>query len=462
MSRTHPRDVHRRRHRLLDIFRGVIGGLLSPALAVLGRGVGRRRTRRRLAAGSHVGDTPMRAAGSASPSDPVASASRARSRTRIAAPRARSRAPIAAQRDPEFSVVRVLPDFSPRDYADTFAALQLSAPGKVLDLVPARLLCADVFERMAASWTASPDAMPRLGILLSFERWVMLREAALASLQPLTARGVQLEIFYAEQASAGGVADWFAHDLFVHNVRAAIATLTARWHPCANWPLVISTLGRLARSCTPADELPGLLTQIAALALSCGGAVEAASLASEALFYLPKSASATRGQALRELGTALICQEQTAAGLAFLDQAFAVAAEAEAPDIGASALCHSGLCALNHGDYPAAARRFRRAIELLSPPVRRPHLVALAHHNLAVALMHQGERDAAEYHVRTALALRPDPESHLAEEDRILLAKLCALRGDRPAPQARSAGAKLVPITSGSRPTHPRASEVEM
>ena len=43
--------------------------------------------------------------------------------------------------------------------------------------------------------------------------------------------------------------------------------------------------------------------------------------------------------------------------------------------------------------------------------------------SLAVALMHQG-RPGAEYHARTALALRPDQESHLAERDRILLAKL--------------------------------------
>jgi ATP/maltotriose-dependent transcriptional regulator MalT len=194
--------------------------------------------------------------------------------------------------------------------------------------------------------------------------------------------------------------------------------------------LVIDTLARLARAYTPAGELPELLTRIAALALSCGGAVEAATLAGEALLYLPETATAARSQALRELGTALLCQEQTAAGLVYLDQAFNVAAEAEVPDIGPSALCHSGLCALNHGDYPAAERRFRRAIELLLPPIRRPHLLALAHHSLAVAMMHQGQLDAAEHHARTALALRPDPQSQQAEECWILIAKLCALRGE--------------------------------
>src|SRR5882672_4659533 len=165
-------------------------------------------------------------------------------------------------------------------------------------------------------------------------------------------------------------------------------------------------------------------------------------LAREALYYLPETPSATRSQALRELGTALICQDQTPAGLAFLDQAFAMAVQAQAPDVGASALCHSGLCALNHGDYPGAERRFRSAVELLSPPIRRPHLLALAHHNLAVALMRMGQPDA-EYHARTALALRADPTSHLADEDRILLARIRAQCNDHPTPGRRSAGAEL-------------------
>jgi hypothetical protein len=64
---------------------------------------------------------------------------------------------------------------------------------------------------------------------------------------------------------------------------------------------------------------------------------------------------------------------------------------------------------------------------LLSRPIRRPHLLALAHHSLAIALMEQG-KGAAEHHVRTALALRRDRHSHLAEQDRLLLAKLREVR----------------------------------
>lgn len=332
------------------------------------------------------------------------------------------------QRRPPLSTVRVSPDFSPADYADTFAALQLPTSGKVLDLVPARLLCADIFERLAGGWTAAADAVPQLAIVLSFERWVMLRDTALAALQPLIERSIRIQVFYAKQASAGYLAEWFARGWVVHDVRAAIATLAKRWRPSASWNLVIEALARLARAHAPAHELPALLTEIAALALSCGGAVEAETLAREALYYLPESPSATRSQVLRELGTALLCQGKSAAGLALLDQALAMAMKADAPDIGASALYHSGLCALCHGDYPGAERRLRRAIELLSPPIRRRHLLAQAHHSLAVALMHQ-RRPEAEHHAQTALALRPDPHSQQAEEDRRLLRLLHARRG---------------------------------
>jgi len=327
-----------------------------------------------------------------------------------------------------FSIVRVVPTFSPRDYGAIFAALQEPAGSKLLDLVPARLLCADLFEDLACAWSAGRETVPRLGILVSFERWVMLRDVALVQLHPLAARGVRVEVLYAEQASAGYLDTWFAHGQVVHNVPGAIATLAAHWHPSEGWPLVIDTLCRLARAHTSAAELPVLVTQLAALVLSCGDAERAATLAREALYYLPETPSATRCQALRELGTAVICQGQTTVGLAFLDQAFAMAAQAKVPDVGASALCHSGLCALNHGDYRGAERRFRDAIELLANG-RRRHLLALAHHSLAVALLHQGQ-PAAEHHARTALALRTDPDSHLAEEDRTLLAKLRERFGD--------------------------------
>ncbi len=358
----------------------------------------------------------------------------------------------SVSRAPRYSTVRVGPEFSPRDYPAIFAALQAPAGSRLFDLVSARLLCADLFEDLAAAWTVGRETVPRLGILVSFERWVMLRDAALAQLQPLAARGIRVEMHYAEQASAGYLTAWFAHGQVVHDVPAAIATLVAHWHPSPSGPLVIDALCRLARAHTSAAELPVLVTQLAALALSCGDAVRAATLAREALFYLPETPSPTRCQALRELGTALLSQGQIVAGQAFLDQASTMAAQANAPDIGASALYHSGLCALNHGDYPAAERRFRGAIALLSATGQRRHLLALAHHSLAVALLHQGHPDA-EAQAQIALALRPDPDSHLAEQDRLLLAKLRERRGDAAAPERA--------IATGA-PTSPRVSEADV
>jgi tetratricopeptide (TPR) repeat protein len=333
--------------------------------------------------------------------------------------RAHTNTGVATKRKEVVWIIPVEPDFRPRDYAKTFAALQLPRSAKLLDLTPARLISADLFDRLAGAWTAPPGTVPRLGILLSFERWVMLREAAVAALQPLASRGVEVEIFYSEQASR--LEAWFSRGQVVHNVPAVIETLTVRWQPSAIWPIVLDTLDQLARAHTCSAELPALLTEIAGLALLCGGAEQAATLAREALYYLSERPSTMRSQALRELGTALIGQGRTAAGLAYLDQAIAMAAAAKDPVVGASALCQRALYALNHGDYPNAERRFRGAITLLSPHGQPSHLLALAHHNLAVALMLQGNEEA-EHHAATALALRSN--SHLAEEDRSLLSRL--------------------------------------
>ena len=98
------------------------------------------------------------------------------------------------------------------------------------------------------------------------------------------------------------------------------------------------------------------------------------------------------------------------------------AAAAHVPSSEATVLCQAGMHALNHGDYLDAASRFRRAIKLLSPTSRR-HLLAQAHHHLAIALLYD-DRNAAEVHAWAALSLRPDQRSHWADEDRKLLSRL--------------------------------------
>jgi hypothetical protein len=193
-----------------------------------------------------------------------------------------------------------------------------------------------------------------------------------------------------EQATGPQIAAWFSNGVLVHNLPAVLAAIAHRLPASPLWPAVLGTLIRLHRDTTPEVELPPVLIDLAGLALSCGGAKQAAALACEALDRLPEHPSTTRSQALRSYGAALLGLGQTAAGLTLLDRTIALAADVRSPEIGASALCHSGLYALHHGDLGDAERRFRAAIANLSPPTDRPDLLALAHHNLAVVLMHVG------------------------------------------------------------------------
>lgn len=419
-------SARRRSGRLAGLLRSILAAMLSPAMVLsmpLVNLVGRQRRRAQRWRATGLSLVPGRADVSPSwPGTAPKSGSTERRGPAVTVAGAELPPGVTVRDDGRFSTVRVESTFNPRLYGTVFALLQVPLRYKLLDLTPATVIVCDLFERLAAAWTAEPGTVPRLGILLSFDRWVLLRENALRALQPIAANGVKIEVFYAEQAEAGRLDAWFSHGQLVHNIPAAIQTLVTRWHPSANWSTVIETLARLARAHSLAVEVPELLTHLAALALSCGGSVQAATLATEALHRLPHTPSATRSRALRELGAALLGQGQTETGLALLDEAIAVAAAAQDVTSGATALCQSGMYALNHEDFANAETRFRRAIELLRP-ARRGDLLAQAHHNLAVALMELGS-DEAEHHAATALALRPDKSSPLAEEDRILLGRM--------------------------------------
>jgi tetratricopeptide (TPR) repeat protein len=288
-----------------------------------------------------------------------------------------------------YATVRVDARFDASVYAEVFGMLQVPPRSKLLDLTPAQVVRADVFARLADAWTGRPGTVPRLAILLPFDRWVAYRDLALVHLRQLGPKGVIVEIFYAEQAERGGLDAWFASGRVVHNVAAVVQRLIVHWQPSAMWPVVIDTLAALVRAHTEAADAPVLLTQVAGLALSCGGAVEAAALAREVLRDLPETASKMRARTLRKLGCALLCLGDTAGGLSTLDAAVDVAVAARDPGGEATALCLSGLHAFNHADYAHAERRFRRAIQLLSPSSPR-HLLAQAYRKLAIALMRQG------------------------------------------------------------------------
>lgn len=331
-----------------------------------------------------------------------------------------SSAGVLGEREDSFLPVPVRPWYCPKLHPEVLSQLQTPSMAKLLDLTHAQTVDEETFANLAAAWTAPATATPRLGILVSFERWATLREVALAALQPLAERGIRLQIFYEQQAWGGQLDAWFRHDQIVHNLPAAIAKLGRCWAPSANWPTVLDELAGLVRAYSRTADMPALLTEIAEVALSCGGEDRAAVLAHEALYYLQETPGATTSKALRVLGAAQMAQGRTETAQELLDRASAMAAEAKAPAIEASALCQNGLISLNHGDYVNAELRFRRAVELLAP---NPDLLAVAHHHLALALMFQGSREA-EHHAQTALALRGDRDSHLAEADRILLARL--------------------------------------
>ena len=91
------------------------------------------------------------------------------------------------------------PDLVPASYPTIFSLLQRLPGPKLLDLTPVRLLSLDFFDALAASWTVSGAKVPRLALVLSFERWVMLFRPAIEALQPIVALGVEVVVAYQEQ-----------------------------------------------------------------------------------------------------------------------------------------------------------------------------------------------------------------------------------------------------------------------
>ena len=236
-----------------------------------------------------------------------------------------SSAAVLGERDDAFLPVPVKPWFCPREHPEVLAELQAPPMAKLLDLTHALKVDADMFADIAVAWTAPSTATPRLGILVSFVRWAMLRDDALAALQPLVARGVQLEIFYEQQAWGGQLNAWFRHDQIVHNLPGVVAKLGRIWNAPPNWPavwpIVIDQLALLVRAHARPMDMPALLTEIAVIALSNGGEQRAAMFAHEALFHLRDEPGETTSKALRVLGAAQLAQGRTESAKKLFDQA---------------------------------------------------------------------------------------------------------------------------------------------
>jgi tetratricopeptide (TPR) repeat protein len=330
---------------------------------------------------------------------------------------------------PDVECVEVGAKFSEPHYAQLFALLQLGPLAKLLDLRAATVIQLDLFERLAAAWTARPGTVGRLGILLGYESWVVFRNVAARRLRPIVDRGVELEIFYEQQADS--LPAWFADGRVHHDqLVEVIEWLRTQWRPTAIWPTVLSATAMLVQASAAVDQGAELLLELAAIALSfegADGAEQAAKHASAAVLWVGDRPSRARCRALRALATATFRAGESEAGLAHMEAALTAAMVIQDPIEEASALADLGFHALRRGHAARAEVRFRSAIALLSAD-GSAYLLAALHHSLADALYQQDKQDGAEHHAQAALSLRWDPESSLAARDRVLLARIRARR----------------------------------
>lgn len=317
-------------------------------------------------------------------------------------------------------------DLTPASYPVLFSLLQRVPGPKLLDLTSVRLLSVDIFDALAATWTVSGEQVPRLALVCSFERWIMLLRTALEALRPISELGVEVIVAYQEQHTGGQLAHWFCDGELRHNAPAAISTLRRGWTPDRTWPNVIQTLADLVRQDISGHQAAVLLTELAALALQCDGPELADPLARAALTYLADRPSATRSRALRHLGAALVRLGRIDEGVNVLDLAIAAGVQSELPVVAANPLYQRGQHALDHGDFMGAESRFRSALALLEKGTGRRNLTRKVHRGLAITLRRLGQPEA-EHHAREAVALHKDPNCEQAALDRQLLAELTGM-----------------------------------
>lgn len=333
----------------------------------------------------------------------------------------------------EVEVIEVEPDFREAQYATVLGQLQRGPGSKLLDLRAARAIKIGLFEHLTRDWTAPRGRVLRLGIVLGFEEWTVLRNVAARRLRPLADRGVTVETFYPLQVES--LPGWFAGaDVRHDRLRDVIAWLRTEWRPGPIWPTVLGRTASLIQASAEVDEVPELLLELAAIARSFPdpeGAEQAAHHAHAALSWLGDQASALRCRALRTAAVARLSLGQTEAALALLVAAMNTATALRDPVELASGLAEIGRHALRRGHAAHGESQFRDALTLLST-AGPADLRATLHHGLALALHVQRKDPAgAERHATTALRLRRNPSSQLAREDRALLALICARRASR-------------------------------
>jgi hypothetical protein len=86
----------------------------------------------------------------------------------------------------------------------------------------------------------------------------------------LSPRGVAVEIFYDLQIAS--VPSWFLHGQVHHDqMPAVLEWLRTQWRATAIWPTVLSATATLVHAYSPIEDVPELLIEVSAIALSVGG-----------------------------------------------------------------------------------------------------------------------------------------------------------------------------------------------
>lgn len=341
---------------------------------------------------------------------------------------ARGGAPAFVRR--EVATVSADANLDVAGYAALFDDLQRDPGPKLLDLRRIRAVPIGLFNTLARSWHVGCDVVPRLAIVLDYERWSLLYAVGGSRLRSITRRGIEVEIFY-ELQLPHAVGAWFAGRAVEHPIPAILEWLRGAWRPSLHWAIVVDTTAMLIGSFSEPAVLPDQLLQLAAIALArCGveGAVEARKHTRDALRLLGDTPSRMQCHARRLRARALHTGGEIEAALAQADRAIGVAAKIGDWTEGAMALADVAAWELARGNAADAEARCRAALALLSTD-HGSYLRANLHHHLARALHEQRAKlDEAEHHATSALGLRWDPESRLAIADRELIARIRASR----------------------------------
>lgn len=340
---------------------------------------------------------------------------------------------------PLFRVIEVEPDFDIDTYSWVSTELQARSHGdpapsnKLLDL-RGRSVTLELFRYLAASWRAAPCDVARLGILLDYEPWALLRTAAERALRPLTDRGLLVHVFYSMQEE--DLPRWFAHGEVRHSrLPDVIAWLRLDWQrqPSPSWSKVLDATTVLVQSAAECDEVPALLVALADIALSFqnnAAAEQASKHARAALHWAGTTPSTTRCRALRCFAIAQLRIGDTRNALVYLDAAIRDALLVGDRIEEASTLAELGGHFLRSKNLARAERQLRRAYVLLSVDAPAT-LRARIHHDLAETLHQHGlNNDEAEHHAAAALAIH-DKGAQGAAECASLLDRIRARRRDR-------------------------------